>query len=146
MTDTFDSIARQYYGENYGKAMRLSEGVEEEMRRDFLKKYPNADIDKFRFEVSVYKDLHVEKTIYYNLDERSSFDITSDTFLNNKEWTKYLTINKKVEFGIWSLKDEILKFQNLRYPNHPTRQGWAHHPIIDNSFQTPVSLGFVLKV
>ena len=49
------------------------------MKKDFLKKYSNVDIDKFRFEVSVGKDLHVEKTIYYKLDERSSFDITSDT-------------------------------------------------------------------
>ncbi len=82
---------------------------------------------------------------YYKFDESSSFDITSDTFLNNKEWTKYLTINKKVGFGIWSQKEEIPKFQNLRYPNDPTRQRWGHHPIIDSSFQTPVNLGFVLN-
>ena len=50
--------------------------------------------------------------------------------MNNKEWTKYLTINKKVGFRIWSLKEKIQKFQNLRYPND----------------QTPVSLGFVLNM
>ncbi len=100
MADTLDSIERQYYAENYDKAMRLAKDARDEMGREFLKKYPNADIDKFRFEVSVDKDLHVEKTIYYKFDERSSFNITSDTFLNNKERTKYPTINKKVVIGI----------------------------------------------
>ncbi len=141
--DTFDSVARQYYGKNYDKAMRIAKYTREEMRRDFLKKYPDADINKFRFEVSVDQDLNVEKNIYYKLDDTISYDITYDTFLNNKEWTKYLTVNKKVGFGIWSLKDEIPEFQHLRYPNDPTRQGWGHHPIIDSSFQTPVNLGFV---
>ncbi len=80
---------------NNGQAMRLAKDARDQMGREFLKKYPNADIDKFRFEVSVDKDLHVEKTIYCKFDERSLFDITSDIFLNNKEWTKYLTINKR---------------------------------------------------
>ncbi len=97
-----------YYGKNYDKAMRLSEGVKEEMRRDFLKKYPNADINKFRFEVSIDKDLRVEKNIYYKIDDTTSYDITSETFKNNKEWTKYLTIStKKIGFGIWSRNPEI---------------------------------------
>ncbi len=38
---------------------------------------------------------------YFKLTEKDSFDITSDTFLNNKKWTKYLTSNKDKEFGIW---------------------------------------------
>ncbi len=37
-----DTIFRQYYGENYNKAMRLADGVREEMRMDILKKYPNT--------------------------------------------------------------------------------------------------------
>ena len=110
-------------GKNYDKAMRLAKDVREEMRRDFLKKYPDADINKFRFEVSVDQDLNVEKNIFYKINNTISYDITSDTFKNNTEWTKYLTINKKVGFGIWSLKDEIPKFQHLRHPNDPTRQG-----------------------
>ena len=94
--DIFDSIARQYYGKNYDKAMRLVKNTREEMRRDFLKKYPDADINK----VSVDKDLNVEKNIYYKINDTTSYDITSDTFLSNQEWTKYLTINRKVGFGI----------------------------------------------
>ena len=140
-----DSIFRQYYGENYDKAMRLADDARKEMRRGFLKKCPDTDINKFNFKVSVDQDLNVEKTIYYKLDDTVSYGITSDTFVNNKQWTKYLTINKKVGFGILLLKDEIPKFQNLRYPNDPTRQGWGHHPIIDSSFQTSVNLGFVLN-
>ncbi len=83
-----DSIFRQYFGKNYDKAMRLAKDTREDIRRDVLKKYPNADIDKFRFEVPVDKDLRVEKNIYYNIDDTTSYDITSDTFKNNKEWTK----------------------------------------------------------
>ena len=90
MTDTFDSIARQYYGKNYDKAMRLAKDTREEMKRDFLNKYPNANINKFDFEVSVDKDLHVERSIYYKLDDKTSYDITSDTFKNNKNYTKCL--------------------------------------------------------
>ena len=114
--------------------MRLAKDTREEMWRDFLKKYPNADIDKFRFEVAVDK-----------IDDTTSYDITSDTFKNDKEWTKYLTINKKIGFRIWSLKDEIPKFQHLRHPNDPIGQGWGHHPIIDSSFQTPADLKYVLN-
>ncbi len=138
-----DSIFRQYYRKHYDKAMRLAKDAREEMRRDFLRKYPNVDIDKFRFQVSVDKDVHVEKNFCYKIDDTTSYDITSDTFKNDKEWTKYLTINKKI--GIWSLKDEISKVQKLRHANDPTRQGWGHHPIIDSSFQTPADLKYVLN-
>ncbi len=89
-----DSIFQQYYGKNYDKAMRLAKDTREEMRRDFPKKYPDADINKFRLEVSVDQDLNVKKNIYYKLDDTISYDITSDTFMNNKEWTKYLTIKR----------------------------------------------------
>ena len=112
MTDILDSFFRQY-----DKAVRLDDDAREEMTRDFLKKYPDTDIDKFGFEVSVDQDLNVEKNIYYKIDDTASYDITSDIFKNNKKWTKYLTINKKIGFGIWSPKDELPKFQNLRYPN-----------------------------
>ena len=89
-----DSIFQQYYGKNYDKAMRLAKDTREEIRRDFPKKYPDADINKFRLEVSVDQDLNVKKNIYYKLDDTISYDITSDTFMNNKEWTKYLTIKR----------------------------------------------------
>ncbi len=97
--DTFDNIAQQYHGKNYDKAMRLTKDTREKMRRDVLKRYPDTDIDKFTFEVSVDQELNVEKNIYYKIDNTTSYDITSDTFLNNTEWTNYLMINKKVRFG-----------------------------------------------
>ncbi len=80
--DTFDNIAQQYYGKNYDKAMRLTKDTREKMRRDVLKRYPDTDIDKFTFEVSVDQELNVEKNIYYKIDNTTSYDITSDTFLN----------------------------------------------------------------
>ncbi len=62
--DALDSIFRQYNGKNYDKAMRLTKDMREEMKRDFLNKYRNVDIDKFRFEVSINQDLNVKKNIY----------------------------------------------------------------------------------
>ena len=44
---------------------------------------------------------------YYKLTEKDSFDITSNTFLNNKKWTKYLTSNQDRGFGIWFANDTV---------------------------------------
>ncbi len=43
--------------------------------------------------------------------EKDSFDITSDTFLNNKTWTKYLTSNKDKGFGIWYADGTIQPYE-----------------------------------
>ena len=115
-------------------------------KRKFLEKYPDADVSKFRFEVELTEEGDIDSyETYFKLTEKDSFDITSDTFLNNKKWTKYLTSNKDKGFGIWFADGTVPKFQNTRFPNDPTRQGWEKHPLIDSTFQRPVSLGFPLN-
>ena len=70
-------------------------------KREFLKKHPDADVSKFRFEVRLTDDGDIDEyETYYKLSDKESYDITSDTFLNNKEWTKYLTSNEDRGFGI----------------------------------------------
>ena len=71
-------------------------------KRKFLEKYPDADVSKFKFEVKLTEEGDIDSyETYFKLTEKDSFDITSDTFLNNKKWTKYLTSNKDKGFGIW---------------------------------------------
>ena len=137
-------------------------------KKKFLEKYPYADVSKFSFEVKLTDegDIHRYET-YFKLTEKDSFDITSDTFLNNKEWVKYLRSKRsEVEakakakakadaeekerirdkgFGIWYANGAVPKFQNTRFPNNPTRQQWGKHPYIDSTFQKPVDLGYALN-
>jgi hypothetical protein len=61
------------------------------MKANFIKKYPNATLSKFDFNVTFAKDGTVEsRDIFYKVDDLTSYDITSDTFRTNPEWTKYL--------------------------------------------------------
>ena len=115
-------------------------------KREFLKRYPDADVSKFRFEVKLTDEGDIDKyETYFVVSGLDSFDITSNSFKTNKAWTKYLTSNKDRGFGIWFANGTVPKFQNTRFPNDPTRQGWGHHPIIDSTFQKPVSLGYTLN-
>ena len=48
-------------------------------------------ISKFWFEVKLTDEGDIDRyDTYFKLTENDMFDITSDTFLNNKEWVKYL--------------------------------------------------------
>ena len=46
-------MEKEYYGKNYEKAMENIRKEQGKMRADFLKRYPNADISKFQFDVTV---------------------------------------------------------------------------------------------
>ncbi len=71
-------------------------------KKKILEKYPDADVSKFKFQVMLTDEGNIKGyETYFKLTEKDSFDITSDTFLNNKTWTKYLTYNKDKGFGIW---------------------------------------------
>ena len=90
-----DQILRNFYGKNYDKAMENAKKKRAEIKADFIKKYPNADLSKFDFEVDIKKDGTVGSTaIYFKNSDVLSTDITSDTFLNDKSMTKYLYSNK----------------------------------------------------
>ena len=64
---------------------------------EFRKKYPEADMSKFDFEVDV--DLSGKVTgviVNYKVDEDTSYDITSDGFKSNPEWVKFLYSGKSI--------------------------------------------------
>ena len=84
-------IFRNYYGKNYEKVKAAAPVEIRKMKENFRRKYPNATLSKFDFEVTFAKDGTVEsRDIFYKVDDLTSYDITSDTFRTNTEWTKYL--------------------------------------------------------
>ena len=108
------------------------------LKGDFFKKYPSADMSKFDFQLSAAKDGTLESSdVYYMVDDISAFNIESEDFKGNKEYTKYLHSGWP---NIWSDSGSKPKFR-LRYPSDPkegcneTRCG-----IIDTKFQTPADL------
>ena len=93
-------------------------------KRKFLKKYPDADVSKFRFEVKLTEDGDIDSyETYFKLTENDEFDITSDTFLNNKKWTKYLTSLKEKGFGIWFADGPFRSFKTRDSPTTPPDKG-----------------------
>ena len=55
-----DKSLKDYYGKNYEKAMENAKKKRAEIRSEFIKKYPNADLSKFEFDVDLNKDGTVE--------------------------------------------------------------------------------------
>ena len=86
-----EDIFRNYYGKNYEKVKAATPIEIRKMKENFRRKYPNATLSKFDFEITFTKDGTVEsRDIFYKVDDLTSYDITSDTFRTNLEWTKYL--------------------------------------------------------
>ena len=78
-------MEKEYYGKNYDKAMENIRKEQSKMRADFLKKYPNADISKFEFDVTLKRNGDVDSTaIYFKNSDILSTDIKRNTFLNGK--------------------------------------------------------------
>jgi hypothetical protein len=86
-----EDIFRNYYGKNYEKVKAATPIEIRKMKENFRKKYPNATMSKFDFEITFAKDGTVEfRDIFFMLDDLTSYDIKSDTFRSNPEWTKFL--------------------------------------------------------
>ena len=89
-----DRLLRKYYGKNYDKAMENAKEERAKMKEEFLKKYPNADLSKFEFDVDLNQDGTIDSTsIFFKNSDVLSTDITSDTFLKDRSMTKYLYSN-----------------------------------------------------
>ena len=102
MTDTKRLVDVVYGKENEAKVLRNMKIGQANAKREFLKKYPDADVSKFKFQVILTDEGDIDKyETYFVLTDIDSFDITSDSFKINKAWTKYLTSNKDRGFGIW---------------------------------------------
>ena len=103
---TNEEYEKKYFGKNYDFVVNERKVLDKKFKEYFLKKYPYADITKFYFEHDINKDGSWEKTTtYFKNNEFVSTDITSDTFKNDPEMVKYLTINKPKENfpKIWKL-------------------------------------------
>ncbi|CAB3987898.1 Hypothetical predicted protein [Paramuricea clavata] len=86
-----EQVFRDYYGKNYEKVRKAYPIEIQKLKTNFLQKYPNATLCRFEFSVTFVKDGTLSSTeISYKVDEFTSYDITSETFLGNPKWTKYL--------------------------------------------------------
>ena len=72
---------RQYYGENYDKALENLRLTEKSLRDDFLQKYPNANIELFSFNVTLSKSGDVTGTsVSFKVRDEQFLDITTNAF------------------------------------------------------------------
>ena len=51
----YETSYRQYYGSNYNKALRNLKNTKKRMERQFTQQYPNAHLDRFKFNVILSK-------------------------------------------------------------------------------------------
>ena len=101
---------KEYYGKNYDLVKKEEKNLDKKFQDFFKKQYPYADMPKFYVEHSFLKDGSWDYSkIYFKYNEFISTDINSDTFKNDPNMVKYLTINKpKPHFPkIWKLGGEI---------------------------------------
>ena len=94
--------------------MKNAEEERIRLRKNFIKKYPNADLSKFDFQVYLNQDCTVDSTsIYFKDSDVLSTDIASDTFLNDKTMTRYL-YSKTSRSGFPKNGQLVEKFRNYQ--------------------------------
>jgi hypothetical protein len=150
MDDDTTQIFKKYYGKNYKKALKKNNLERKRLKNTFFGKYPYADASRFEFEVTIGKDLSVaERTVFFKVDDTTSYDVSSSTFKNNVEWGKYLTGEYTV--GSWPEKWLLITpyslpvfRHHLIYPNNPDMRLYKDgtSSINDVRFQEPVELGY----
>ena len=138
-----DFIEKNY--KNPEKVLKLYNAELAKLEGNFSRKYPSADMSKFSFQVNINKDGSLESSkIYFNVDSISSFNVESDDFKNNPEYTKYLNSRVKKEWPkIWSDNGSRKpKFTRLKYPKDYLTDCDDHKCGIpaDSKFQEPADL------
>ena len=90
---TSEFIQRNY--DNPKKVLELFRTELKKLKNNFHRKYPNADLSKFDFEVIIHKDgtLDSSKVYFIAIPHHTSYDIETSAFKNNPEYTKYLSSN-----------------------------------------------------
>ena len=77
----FEESYRQYYGENYDKALRNLRSTKKSLKNDFKKKYPNANIKLFSFNVTLSKSGDVTGTsVSFKVRDGQFLGITTNAF------------------------------------------------------------------
>ena len=77
----YERAYRQYYGDNYNKSLRNMKQTKNRLERQFVKKYPNARLDRFSFNVVLSKTGDVTGTsVSFKVRKGQYLDITADDF------------------------------------------------------------------
>ena len=77
----YETSYRQYYGSNYNKALRNLKNTKKRMEKQFAQQYPNARLDRFKFNVILSKTGDVTGTsITLKVRDGQFLDITTDDF------------------------------------------------------------------
>ena len=139
-----DEFIKKNY-KNPDKVIRLYYSELAKLKGNFSRKYPSANMSKFDFQVSINRNGGLDSSkIYFNVDSISSFNVESDDFKNNPEYTKYLRKHfdsrwPKIWSDIGSRKPE---FTRLKFPKDPLTKCDDHKCGIpaDSKFQEPADL------
>ena len=133
----YDKILKSAYGaKNIKKVMRNSVEGPKESKRRFIKKYPDADVNKFEFDVELGPTGDItEYIVSYKISDGESYDITSETILEQQGFGEIFN-------HFWSADGSVPKFCHIRYPSNPFREDFGHHKVIDVKFQKPVGLDY----
>ena len=77
----YETSYRQYYGSNYNKALRNLKNTKKRVERQFVQQYPNAHLDRFKFNVILSKTGDVTGTsVTFKVRDGQFLDITTDDF------------------------------------------------------------------
>ena len=77
----FSKFSRSYFGNNYEKAKRTYEKAVADVKSDFEKRYPTANISKFVFDADLTKDGTLSRVWFkYRNKFGETFDINSSAF------------------------------------------------------------------
>ena len=77
----YETSYKQYYGPNYNKALWNLKNTKKRMERQFAQQYPNAHLDRFRFNVVLSKTGDITETsVSFKVHEGQYLDITTDDF------------------------------------------------------------------
>ena len=132
MTD--DELHRLAYGENYEKITKLRKESVQCLKENFKKKHPYADLSRFEFFVHIDDNLKVTQGyVDFKISEGNHIGVDTKAFLNNKEYTKYLTMEKPKDTE--SAKKEF----NKKYPDADTRK--FEFSEVDNKVITYYKIG-----
>ena len=105
-----EEFERKYFGKNYDKVKKEQKILDKKLKENFKKKYPYTDMSKFSFESTFLSDGSWDYSkIYFINSPWLQTDISSNTFKNDPNMTKYLTINKlKENFPkIWKIGGNV---------------------------------------
>ena len=93
----FEQSYRQYYGKNYDKALNNLKITKKRLRHEFKKKYPNAHISRFSFNVVLSKTEDVTGTsVSFKIRDDQFLDITTKTFKELDRFRRVVLVSENM--------------------------------------------------